>query len=188
MRKVSQMILVLCLVGAVSGGALVGIYKYSQPLIKANKKREIREAIFTVLPEVKNYEVIIKRGREIYKGFDASGNLTGYAFIGKGGGYQGEIEVMIGMDPQFTETKGIEILESVETPGLGAKIASDWFKNQFKKLNILPFIELIKGKRPEEPNQIQAITGATISSQTVVNILNKTIKEIGEELGKRAKG
>jgi len=184
LKKASQMILVLCLVGVVSGGALVGIYRYSQPLIEANKKREIREAIFTVLPQTKNYEVIIKNGREIYKGFDASGNSTGYAFIGRGGGYQGEIEVMIGTDPQFTKIRGIDILESVETPGLGAKITSDWFKNQFKKLNVLPFINLIKGKRAEESNQIQAITGATISSQTVVDILNETIKEVREKLGK----
>ena len=176
------MILVLCLVSAVSGGALVGIYRYSQPLIEANKKRETRKAIFTVLSQTKNYETIIKNGRKIYKGFDASGNLTGYAFIGEGGGYQGEIEVMIGMNPQLTETKGIEILESVETPGLGAKITSNWFKNQFKKLNVLPFINLIKGKKPEESNQIQAITGATISSRAVVDILNKTIKEVEEDL------
>jgi len=178
------MILVLCLVSAISGGALVGIYRYSQPLIEVNKKKEVQKAIFTVLPQTKNYKVIIKNERKIYEGFDVSGKLTGYAFVGKGGGYQGEIEVMIGMNPQFAKIRGIEILESVETPGLGAKITSDWFKNQFKKLNFLPFIDLIKGKKPEKPNQIQAITGATISSRAVVNILNKTIKEVREELGK----
>ncbi len=89
---------------------------------------------------------------------------------------------MIGMDPGLRKTSGIQILESVETPGLGAKITSKSFGEQFKNLVIIPLIELIKGKKAEKPNQIQAITGATISSQAVVDILDKTIKEVRDKL------
>ncbi len=49
---------------------------------------------------------------------------------------------------------------------------------------MVPLIKLIKGKKAEEDNQIQAITGATISSQTVIDILNNTIKEVREKLSK----
>ncbi|GAG30217.1 unnamed protein product, partial [marine sediment metagenome] len=66
------------------------------------------------------------------------------------------------------------------TPGLGAKITSEPFRDQFKELLVLPFVELVKGET-KESNQIQAITGATISSQAVVDILNKTIKEMREK-------
>ncbi len=179
MRKSVQMVLVLSIVGIVSGGALVGVYRYAQPRIEENKKREIRQAIFKVIPEAKSYEIITKDGRLIYKGLDSSGNLVGYAFLGEGAGYQGKIEIMIGMDSVLDKTTGIQILESIETPGLGAKITSEPFRDQFRELLILPFIELVKGKT-KESNQIQAITGATISSQAVVDILNKTIKEVRE--------
>ncbi|GAI36988.1 unnamed protein product, partial [marine sediment metagenome] len=118
----------------------------------------------------------------IYKGFDSSGRLIGYAFTGNGPGYQGTIEVMIGVDSELEKTTGIEVLESVETPGLGAKITGKLFRDKFRGLVIRPLIELVKGKPPEEPNQIQAITGATISSQAVIDILNKTIKEVREIL------
>ncbi|GAG15483.1 unnamed protein product, partial [marine sediment metagenome] len=43
------MVLVLSIVGVVSGGALVGVYRYAEPRIEENKKREIRQAIFEVL-------------------------------------------------------------------------------------------------------------------------------------------
>lgn len=182
MRKSVQMVLVLSIVGVLSGGALVGIYRYAQPRIEENRKKALRAAIFEVLPGAKSYETVVKEGKAIYKGFDSSGRLIGYAFTGKGPGYQGTIEVMIGLDPEFEKTKGIEILESVETPGLGAKITGKSFRDQFRDLVIRPLVQLIKGKPPEKPNQVQVITGATISSRAVVDILNKTIKEVREIL------
>ncbi len=184
MKKSVHMVLVLSIVGMISGASLVGVYRYAQPRIEENKKAEIRRAVFEVLPEAKDYNTIIKEDRLIYQGLDSSGNLVGYAFIGEGAGYQGMIEIMIGMDPELNQTRGIQILESVETPGLGAKITSEPFGEQFKALLVVPLIKLIKGKKAEEDNQIQAITGATISSQTVIDILNNTIKEVRERLSK----
>jgi len=182
LRKSVQMVLVLSIVGVVSGGALVGIYRYAQPRIEENRKRALRAAIFEVLPDAKSYETVVKEGKTIYKGFDSSGRLIGYAFTGEGPGYQSTIEVMIGVDPELEKTKGIEVLESVETPGLGAKITEKSFRDKFRGLVIRPLIELIKGKSPEKPNQIQAVTGATISSRAVVDILNKTIRKVRDIL------
>ncbi|MDH7605970.1 MAG: FMN-binding protein, partial [Melioribacter sp.] len=61
--------------------------------------------------------------------------------------------------------------------GLGTKITEEPFKNQFKGLQTFPQINWIKGKTPEEPNEIQTITGATISSKSVVAIVNNGIQK-----------
>ncbi len=201
MKKSIHMILTLSIVGIVSGAALVGVHQYTQPLIKKNKEQALKRAIFQVLPQAKDYDIITcntvtkevlprekdyqsttKEEKVVYKGLDSSHKLIGYAVVGKGAGYQGEIKIMIGIDPDLNNTIGIEILESVETPGLGAKITSPWFKDQFNNLKILPLVELVKNKPPSKPNQIQAITGATISSQTVIDIVNKTLKQLREIL------
>ncbi len=182
MKKSTHMILTLSIVGIISGAALVGVHQYTQPLIEKNKEEALRMAIFEVLPEAKDYDTVTKEGKVIYRGLDSSHKLIGYAVVGEGAGYQGEIKIMIGIDPHLNNTIGIEILESVETPGLGAKITSPWFKNQFNNLKILPLVGLVKNKPPSKPNQIQAITGATISSQTVVDIVNKTLKQLREIL------
>ncbi|HHF98472.1 RnfABCDGE type electron transport complex subunit G [Candidatus Aerophobetes bacterium] len=183
MKKSYHMILTLTLVGIISSGALVGIYKYTQPMIKANQRKALEEAIFQVLPDAKSFKTIKKDKREIYQGIDSSGKIVGYAFVGEGPGYQGIIKVMIGVDPEFEKTLGIEVLESVETPGLGQKITMSFFRDQFHNLVIKPFVKLVK-KKPVAPNEIQAITGATISSQAVVDIVNSTTSKVRALLGK----
>ena len=62
MKKSHHMILTLTLVGVFSSGALVGIYKYAQPLIKVNQRKALEEAIFQVLPEAKSFKTITKDG------------------------------------------------------------------------------------------------------------------------------
>lgn len=81
------------------------------------------------------------------------------------------------MDSAITKMTGMEVLESQETPGLGAEIAGD-FRKQFSGLSVARDIEYVKNKKPEEPYQIESITGATISSRAVVSMLNKRIEEI----------
>ena len=85
--------------------------------------------------------------------------------------------MMAGIKPDLVTMYGVEILESVETPGLGGEIAGDRFKDQFGNISLLPKIGLVKQGRREK-NEIQAVTGATISSQSVVNILNEKIARL----------
>ena len=106
--------------------------------------------------------------------------FLGYAFIAQGQGYQGKIKMLAVSDPRLTVLKGIEVIESVETPGLGAKIQEHPFKDQFSGLAVAP-IECVK-TTPQHPGQIKAITGATISSRAVVAILNRRIKELRQVL------
>ena len=70
---------------------------------------------------------------------------------------------------------GMEVLESRETPGLGDKIYKDLvFVGAFADLPIEPIIEVVKKGRKVSDNQVDAITGATISSRAVVSIINES--------------
>lgn len=183
MKKSHHMILTLTLVGVLSSGALVGVYNYTSPRIEANKKKALEEAIFQVLPEAADFESISRDKMEIYRGIDSSGKTVGYAFVGEGPGYQGTIRVMIGVDPDIRRTLGIQILESVETPGLGQKITTLSFRRQFENLDVRSPVQLVK-KEVTGEGQVQAITGATISSQAVVDIVNSTTARVRKLLGK----
>lgn len=183
MNNAVRMILVLVIVGAISGGALVSVYNYASPLIERNEEKALREAIYKVMPEAKSYNKITKDGIVLYEGMDEKGNVVGYAFKAKGFGYQGEIEIIAAIDVEFKELKGMEVLESTETPGLGAEIANKPFKKQFRGLSVLPKIMFTKD-RIAQKNEIQAITGATISTSAVVEILNKEIARIRVVFGK----
>ena len=179
MRNAIRMILVLVVVGLVSGGALVCVYNYANPLIEKNKEKELKEAIYKVLPEAVSYNEIEKD--ILYEGIGKRGRVIGYAFIAEGNGYQGKIRIIAGIGVELKKLKGIEVLESSETPGMGAEIIEEPFKKQFRGLSVLPKITFTKSK-VTKTNEIQAITGATISTRSVVEILNKEIARIKEVL------
>lgn len=176
-----NMILVLTLTAVFVGGMLAGFFKFVEPKIEENRLREERQAVFSVLPDVADYRVIEKRIDKkdvvkIFRGVDKDGKLVGYAFLASGPGFQGIITMMVGLNVDMKHLTGLKVLEQVETPGLGDKIREKWFEDQFKGLSIEPKIEYIKNRKPEKPNQIQSITGATITTKAVANIINKRVR------------
>ena len=182
MNKVVKMVLNLVVIGVLSGVILSGVFHAADPLIQANREKELKEAIFLVLPEAKDYRTVEKTiGKEkftVYIGVDAAGEPVGVAFKADGGGFQGNIAIMVGMGLDYLKLKGIKVLEQLETPGLGNRISEPAFEGQFKGVDVRPKIEYIKNRKPEKPNQIQAITGATISSNAVVTNINNAIAKV----------
>lgn len=193
MNNIVKMFLNLVVIGALSGVILSGVFGVADPMIKANKERELKEAIFVVLPGAKDFKVIEKTVDKekliVYKGIDENGSPVGVAFKADGGGFQGNIGLMVGLETSYLKLKAVEVLEQLETPGLGDRIREQAFKDQFKGLEVKPRVEYIKYRKPEKPNQIQAITGATISSEAVVKNINRAVEKVvanfpAEEIGK----
>lgn len=176
------MFLNLTVFGLLSGVILAGVFGVADPLIKANKAEELRKAIFTVLPDAEDYVKLEKHLADemvtIYVGYGAGGELVGVAFKADGNGFSGNVGVMAGLDMAYLRLKGIEILDQLETPGLGDRIREPGFKDQFKGVEVKPRLEYIKYRKPEKPNQIQAITGATISSNAVITNINNMIVKL----------
>ena len=181
-NSIVNMIMTLAIVGILSGVVLVVVYKYSIPKIKVNMTKETDRAIKSLFPDLQKVEKTSYEG--VYKITGSKSATSGYAFIAEGNGYQGLIKLIAGADTGLTKLTGIEVLESQETPGLGAEIANTPFRKQFDGLSITHPIEYVKNEKPDQPYEIEAITGATISSRAVVNILNKKITELRKELGK----
>lgn len=119
---------------------------------------------------------------DIYKGLDDANNVTGYAFVAVGSGFADKIKIVIAVDDKCEKFLGFKVLSSNETPGFGSKIIEDNFGNQFKNV-LAGKINLSKVGDPQViDSRIVAITGATVSSQAVVNIFNTYIEEIKEQL------
>ena len=183
-----RLVLTLAIAGLVSGVAIIGIYESTLPTITANKARELREAVFKVLPGVSQMQALVYRDSEvivvekpdkdepvIYGGYDAQGDFVGYAMPAAGPGFQDTIAILYGYNPaEKIVVVGMEVLESRETPGLGDKIYKDAvFVAGFSALSVEPEIFAVKKGTKSQPNEIDAITGATISSKAVVRIINE---------------
>lgn len=112
---------------------------------------------------------------EAKKGADA----IGYVVKSSTNGFGGPMEVMVGVDEQGN-VSGIRMGNHTETPGLGDNAGKPDFYEQFPGKNILTGIGVNKG----EPgaNEIQAITGATVTSRAVADAVN-AVKFVLEEVG-----
>jgi electron transport complex protein RnfG len=111
----------------------------------------------------------------IYGGYDEQGDFVGYAIPAAGPGFQDTIAILYGYEPGAKLVVGMEVLESRETPGLGDKIYKDAvFVGGFSALSVEPQIVAVKKGTKSGANEIDAITGATISSKAVVRIINET--------------
>jgi len=180
MKTIIRLVIVLGLTSMVAAAALAEVYTYTQPRIARHRQEALERAIFTVLPGVTSYRDTAVAGRTIYAGY-RDGALAGYAVPAAGGGFQGTIGLMCGLSAHADTMVGLTVLESVETPGLGDKITKGPFIRQFAGLNVAGDASYVKNRRPNTPlapGQIDAITGATISSAAVTRIINGVLADI----------
>ena len=183
----TRMILTLGSVGLVASILLVVTYTVTLPYIEANQAAYLLASIRDVLPEAETNvawtidgESVSRdeatSGPRIFAGFTADSVLYGFAIEAQGQGYADVIRIIYGYRPDCACIIGMKVLESRETPGLGDKIGTDpAFRSNFDSLDVRiddGGIALIKQVGKSNPWEIDAISGATISSQAITDILN----------------
>lgn len=105
--------------------------------------------------------------------------LIGYTFKSLPKGFGGELSLLTGisLDGEIT---GMKVISHNETPGLGAKSTEPLFQDQYKDKSVEKSLIVVKTK-PTNDNEIQAITGSTITSSAVTDGVNYSL-EIFKEL------
>ena len=198
MKEIVKIITVLTVACLLCAFFLALVQNLAEDKIELNAKGKIAKAISNLAPDYVSLEEIIVDQDIIYKLRDKQAKPIGYAFSAQGQGYQGKIKLLSVINLDLTQLSGIEIVESLEIPGLGAKIQEEPFKSQFHKLYLKGTIECVKAGSVDSPkvgatsqatklslaSQIQAITGATVSSRAVVNILNQRIESLKQQIKK----
>lgn len=190
------MLRTLGLVAALSGFLVVLAYQVTKPMIEENKRVAIERALFNVLPgAVSRRDFLLTAegirpapaegsagGTLIYAGYDPKGRLVGLALEAAAQGYQDVIRILYGYDPACRCLRGMQVLKMAETPGIGDRIAKDAaFQQNFEALDVAlngqgnalaHAIVAVKNGSKTESWQIDAISGATISSKAVARMLN----------------
>lgn len=189
------------------GGALAGVHVTLSPTIEQNKLNETLQKIpELVLSEsqkqqlesqnkslaVKSHSIgVEKPGKKtfysVYEARLPNGEAAGWVAKASGQGYADKIELLVGLDPDIRKITGIFVLDQKETPGLGNKIVTEKWRSQFENTPLDTPLEVVKSGK-KHPTEIDAITGATISSRSVTNLINTTVKDIREPLLSMASG
>jgi electron transport complex protein RnfG len=167
----------ICLIATL---VLAFTYEVTKPKIDAALRAEEENALKKIMPDATSFEAKTAGDIEYFEALK-DGELTGYCIKAVGSGYSGYIRIIVGIDPGGV-IRGVSVLEHQETPGLGSKI------NEIRPGEKEPyFLRQFRGKQARTVairKDVDAITGATISSKAVTDAIKKTVAEFLEKVKK----
>jgi Na+-translocating ferredoxin:NAD+ oxidoreductase subunit G len=168
----------------IGAGLIMGVtYKFTSPIKFKAEKKEKEEALKEMAPTATDPIVpagkwsVHSRNFEYYTA-TASGKPVAYISSTAGKGYSSFIQMLVSLDTDLRINE-VKVLSMNETPGLGDQVLEKSFLDQFKG-KPLSQIVLIKGETKEN---IQAITGATISSRGVTNGVKDAVQTLVDKYG-----
>lgn len=162
------------------------------PRIEQNKIRKLDTLMLNLLPGAGSFEVetelklVSPQGEtltiNLYRATDRINRTVGYCFNASGPGFADKIDLVVALDANLDKIVGFDVLASNETPGFGDRIKLDYYRNQFAGAPAQK-LQLVKTGDPKKiDSEIVAVTGATVSSNAVVEILNDYIRQIKTDL------
>jgi len=189
-----RLVATLAVAGILAGVLIALVNQHTKPIIDEYRAEQLRLAVYEVLPGIARYGTYylvddalsptLPQGakesefKRVYVGYDEGGQVKGVAVSRGESGFQDVVMVIFGFDPATGKLTGMKVLESKETPGLGDKIFKDQaFVDQFFAGPQTPLVGVKAGSGKGRPNEIDTITGATISSKVVISIINNALEE-----------
>ncbi len=189
-----RLISTLAVAGALAGLLIVGVFQWAEPQILEHKAQVTAAAVAEVLAEPDHVQSLYVVGdglsptppagidtitaEKVFLGFNAQDRPVGFAVQGAEPGFQDVIQLIFGYDPVTKQVLGMRVLDSKETPGLGDKITKDQkFIAGFDNVTG-PIRGVKEGAGEGKDNEVDMITGATISSRAVIRIINDRLEAL----------
>ena len=163
-------IILITIIVTVAMVLLALVNTVTEPLIDEHLEEKTKESLQALFPEMDNYESV-EEIEGLYLIKNGTGGIIGYGYDAKGKGYGGDILLLVGVENDTTTIRGISIIDQKETAGLGALMVEPEFTDQFKGEDI-GTLALKK-----DGGNIDAITGATISSSAVIDAIKDSAVE-----------
>jgi electron transport complex protein RnfG len=187
----------LLIVASFCFGLLIAVTNAAlSPRIRQNEINKRNHLVSALLPKAKDFvpldeqiEIQPFRGKieniEIYKAVSETGECVGWSFEAVGSGFADKIKLVVALDKNFEKIAGIDILASNETPGFGDQIKYDYYRDQFRGAPAGELKLVTVGEPGKIDSEIVAISGATISSEAVVEIVSNFVTQVKEQMQKK---
>ena len=129
-------------------------------------------------------------GLEVYAyvpGALSGGDPMAYAVPFSGAGLWGPVSGVLALEPDLKTIRGVRFYKQEETPGLGGEIGAAWFQQQFEGKRIVSAsgdygFSVVKPGTGSGENQVDGITGATMTSDRVGIMIDEIVRELGKEM------
>lgn len=177
----------LFLIASVCTAILAFTNSVTKDKIEANARETEMNSRMLVCPDASTFSddktVSVDGTEHSYnEALDSDGNVIGYVFTSESKGYGGAVVVMTGFNTNG-EVTGVETLELSETAGLGMNAKKESFRDQYKEKVGLFVVNKDNNTSTADRNEIQALTGATITSRAVTNAVNSAVEMYNEVAG-----
>lgn len=163
MKKMLMPALVLLVMCLLIGAALYGVNALTADTIAAAEKEATRAAAKSVLPDAETIDEIDEENIAGFIGKDKSGEIVGFAFETSSRGYGGDVKCVVGVNRKG-EITGVVITADDETPGLGANVKKEAFRDQFI------------GKTAENCEDVDFVTSASYSSRAAIAAVKEAME------------
>lgn len=198
MNKIMKNTIIITLITLVAGVLLGLVYEITLDPIKASKEKAKQEAYKEVFDKASEFQEYAdfdeKEAADVLKEAGLEGDIINEVVVAKDGsddagyvitvtskeGYGGDIRISIGIQNDGM-VSGVAVLSISETAGLGMKAAEPAFKNQFKEKAVEQYEVTKVGASSDE--QIDALSGATITSNAMTNAVNAGLAYFQNVLG-----
>lgn len=179
MKEQFKMIVFVVILGIVASAILVGTDIYTEDMIEKNVVYSLKSTILSAFEIDYTEENVIdvyksaitekKVGDDVF--YYSSDGSVGFEVSGKG--LWGPINGFLTLEEDLVTIKGIQIIYHEETPGLGGIVAEAWYLNKYKGKKIDKGIVIKKDADESSDNEVDAITGATMTSNAFELLLNE---------------
>lgn len=196
-----RMLATLGITALVSGVLVVSAFEITRPQIEANQRQALEQTVFRVLPGASTRQSFVvtagqlqplhsggTNGVIVHAGYDRNGRLVGIAAEAEARGYQDIIRLLYAYSPDCECITAIHVLRNKDTPGIGDKIATDpAFLDNFRTLAVrlnaersalAHTIVTVRHGKKVEAWEIDAISGATVTSRAVGKALNDSAQRL----------
>lgn len=182
MRDKILMVVFVLVLGSILTSVLVLVSAWTAPVITRNEELAAKSSVLQALgipyeePEIQRaFAENVREKQADGRLYYVAGNRD-VAFPYSGSGLWGPIEGVIALQPDLQTLRGVTISRQEETPGLGSRIGEEEYLAQFADKKVSRGLKLVPPGRSSADNEIDAITGATLTSVAFVGILNASLE------------
>lgn len=202
MRDRIRVIIFALALGLVTSLVLTGVSSFTAPYREANENADQIRNFFAALnvpvektapPQqlIDTFNQVMEEkeldGLTIYeyRPDPVTGEPAAVAVPIAGSGLWGQVVGVVALEPDLVTIRGLRFYQQEETPGLGGEIGSEWFQEQFEGKKLIssqgePGITITKPDTASAQNEVDGITGATMTSDRVETIIDNLAKQLHE--------
>lgn len=156
--------------------------------IERNRQAPLAEAALKLVPEAARVEPVRVGDDTVFRAQGAGGDLFGWVLVGRGRGFAGDMTVLVAVNNNADVIRGLKVIDLREMPLVRRQADDPRWRDQFDGLDAARPVTITRASPKVEDNRVQVLSGATVSAESICEIVNSTTARLRGPLSALAAG